>query len=393
MVPIEISWETAEEKTKSSDLSWEMLSYRIASKLTDPVCLFHESCRKFQVADDLFPNVSKIELLARKALIAFSALFYGALSTVLTVPGILFREAAIFIQKKPFLSEVSESKKKLGNDRKFTIYSWNICCVGGGYTLTDGGVVPWRERIDKIVKNIIEVDADVNCIYETLDTESAFYLREKLREKGYSHIYFNMGAKSVGTSSGILIASKFSVDNPHFEAFPQEMLVGRTKHAAKGFFSFDLVSQSKAFATVIATHLQHSEEPEFPTQEEVAARRLEMGEILKKVDKIKDRALILTGDLNLDEKEYEASSWKNIFEKGEDYQGKKTWGGDSFCAALVQKRASKALNLDHTLALKGSVASIRTTLVDAGYNAEKLSLNALSDHNGLYTEVIVHEKL
>src|SRR5690606_8728250 len=109
-------------------------------------------------------------------------------------------------------------------------------------------------------------------IYETFDTKSAFLLAEKLKEKGYTHFYFNIGPQALGVSSGIFVASKYEIGQPEFTRFPKETLVGRTKAAAKGIFAFDLKSHGKSFARIHATHLQHSEECSHPTQEERSGR-------------------------------------------------------------------------------------------------------------------------
>ena len=52
----------------------------------------------------------------------------------------------------------------------------------------------------------------------------------------------------------------------------------------------------------------------------------------------------MTGDLNLDDKEYRNSTWKESFFKHDLYEGY-TWGGDEFYATLVGgKKISPPLN-------------------------------------------------
>jgi endonuclease/exonuclease/phosphatase family metal-dependent hydrolase len=179
------------------------------------------------------------------------------------------------------------------------------------------------------------------------------------------------------------------ISNPEFTPFSQDMLIGRTKNAAKGIFSFDLESGGLSFAKIISTHLQHSEEPAFPTEDERLARSRQMEILSAKALSVKDSCVIVTGDLNLCDEEYHASSWSPLFEKGAIYTDK-TWDGDAFCAILTGKRISSALNLDHTMALKGSVLSLQTELVETGYNAELFKEKALSDHKGLLSTVTLH---
>lgn len=231
----------------------------------------------------------------------------------------------------------------------------------------------------------------VNCLYETFDVNAAFHICEQLKQRGYNDFYFNIGPKAVGVSSGILIGSKYKIHNPAFSPFPQDSLVGRTKNAAKGVFSFDLQGRrGENFARIYATHLQHSEEPAFPTAEEVEARRKQMQIIVDKIDVVRDRCIVVTGDLNLDDEEYRDSSWQDRFQKGDPFgDGLKTWGGDEFCARLVGKRVSGPLNLDHTMVLNGTAHSIETSLVETGYDPAVFKEGVLSDHDGLFSTITV----
>ena len=111
---------------------------------------------------------------------------------------------------------------------------------------------------------------------------------------------------------------------------------------------------------------------------------------MQKVNSVRDRCVILTGDLNLDDEEYQASDWKNGFIKGDQFKDHFTWGGDQFCATLVgDKKVSGPLNLDHTMYKKETAQSIETTLVKTGYEPSRFKLEALSDHEGLLSVVHV----
>ncbi|MBX9922805.1 MAG: hypothetical protein K2Y01_01725 [Rhabdochlamydiaceae bacterium] len=174
------------------------------------------------------------------------------------------------------------------------------------------------------------------------------------------------------------------------------MLIGRTKNSGKGAFAFNVESQGKAFAT----HMQHSEEPQFPTIEEVNARKMQMDLILKKITETTNRCVILTGDLNLDDQEYKSSNWKHFFYKEDEYKQKccfrkgnqfqipqRTWGGDGFYADFRGKNILGPLNLDHTMLLKGSACSIHTSLVNTEFDCKKFKKEALSDHAGLFSQI------
>jgi len=363
--------------------------FQAASYLTDPICKAHECFRRIFVVDALNPADSLLVNLSRKLFLGFSAFVFALSAIFTTLPGVALRGTATHLQSEPYIYQKGAFiNQRLSQDLTFTLLSWNVCFVGGGYSITDGGVVPWEDRIDAIIEQIIAKDADVNCIYETYDTRSAIYLAQKLKERGYAHCYFDIGAKTIGVSSGILIASKYEVKNPEFTLFPIDTLVGRTKNAAKGVFAFDLASEGKSFARIFSTHLQHSEEPEFPTADELAGRKSQMEIIMSKVNQVEDLCVVVTGDLNLDDGEYLASEWSHRFEKGDEFEGK-TWGGDGFCAKLIDssKRISNPLNLDHTMVLKGTAQNIRTTVVETGFDGAQFNKDALSDHKGLYSEI------
>lgn len=381
------------EESSSSLLTNQIVRivFHVASYLTDPVCKVHEYYRRLAVVDPLNPTAYKISNLIRKVALCVGIMGWASLSVVTSLPGIGLRALGSYLQKEPFIHvQGSEEPKSLPADRSFSLLSWNICCVGAGYSISDGGVLPWSFRIDGVIEKIVEKDADVNCLYETFDSKSAFYICEQLKQRGYNHFYFNIGPKAVGVSSGILIASKYKIHNPEFSPYPQDSLVGRTKNAAKGVFSFNLMSRGEHFARIYSTHLQHSEEPQFPTAEEVEARRKQMQIVVGKVNTIRDRCVVVTGDLNLDDEEYRNSSWQARFQKGDQFgDGLKTWGGDEFCARLVDKRVSGSLNLDHTMVLNGTARAIETSLVETGYDPAVFKEGVLSDHGGLFSKIFV----
>jgi endonuclease/exonuclease/phosphatase family metal-dependent hydrolase len=375
----------------SSNKGWQgylpdvkKIAFQTASYLTDPACKSHEFFRRFQVVDHLNPGSYVVVNWVRKFFLGLGVVGFASLAAVTTLPAMLLRNLACRLQRVPFIYlEGGLKAKTVGN--AFTLFSWNICGVGAGYAISDGGVIPWPFRIEGIIKKIQEKNADVICLSEVMDIKTGLHIYEAIK-KDYCHFYLNIGPRTIGISSGLFIASKFAIKHPEFTPFPKEMLVGRTKNAEKGVFAFDVQSAGKAFARIFSTHLQHSEICSSPTQEEQCARKDEMKLIMDKINVVWDRAVVLTGDLNLDDKEYETSSWVSKFEKGASHI-EHTWGGDEFYAKLVQKEVSTALNLDHTAVLVSSASGIETTVVQVGYDPKSLTNEALSDHSGLYTTI------
>jgi hypothetical protein len=248
------------------EMQLKSLVFKAASYLTDPVCTSHELLRRIQVVDALHPMAYKISNFARKAFLGLGLAVCACFAWT-ALGGIALRYLAVKLQNQPYIYYQGNAVEKSLPSSGISLLSWNICCNSGGYSISDAGVVPWAFRIDAVVQKIKEADADVLSLTEVFDPRSAFYLYEQLKDD-YSHFYFNIGPRAIGVSSGIFIASKFEIKNPNFLPFPKEMLIGRTKNAEKGVFSFDL-----PFATIFSTHLQHSEECAYPTDEEVLARK------------------------------------------------------------------------------------------------------------------------
>ncbi len=351
------------------------LLFRIASYLTDPICKAHEFYMRASVT-------SKI-LLKNAFYVAAVAHFF--LAGITTSPGILFRFIGNRIQRQSFICWQGKDAKILPKDKKITISSWNICCMVAGFAFGEN-LVPWSFRIDRIIDDLVKKDADVNCLYETFDASAAFYITKRLKAHGYKHFYFNIGSRALGVSSGIMIASKYKVEEPEFTVFAQDTLLGPTKFSSKGVFAFTLTSKSRLFARIYATHLQHSDIAQQPKKDEINARKKQMELIGREVDKYREKhpniCLLVTGDLNLDDKEFAQLKLGDIYDKGE-VKGPETFGGNI-------SQGTGPLNLDHTMAVKGSVASVRSS-VDQTNNYNPLGLqgaeNAPSDHKLLYTEV------
>lgn len=361
--------------------------FYLAAILTDPVCKAHEYYTLFVHSDSIYPDLPHIDRVATKVAFFAHILFFGSLAIISTLPGVALRYLIINLQDNPFNHLEGRAREKKFGGNEFSLLSWNICCSLGGYVYTDAGVTNWPSRIDAIVDKIKEQDADVLCLYELFDAEASMKLYKELKDQ-YAHFYINIGPRTIGASSGLFVASKFPIHDPHFVAFPKDMLVGRTQFSEKGIFSFGVGTPDQPKARIFTTHLQHSEEVDFETDQEINARKEEMDLVMGEISKIRGQTVILTGDLNLDDEEYEESLWHNQFEK-KVTSSKKTWGGDAFCAGLVEKRPSPPLNLDHTLLLKDSGARIETRILPTGFQGDQFKPAALSDHSGLHSIIRV----
>ncbi|AYV82830.1 MAG: hypothetical protein Hyperionvirus2_198 [Hyperionvirus sp.] len=112
-----------------------------------------------------------------------------------------------------------------------------------------------------------------------------------------------------------------------------------------------------------------------------------MNLFVEHISNTKNESVVVVGDFNLDDKEYGESKWGDNFVESKYDTDMKTWGGDAYCAALLNKKISEPSNLDHALIRKGGSSTIITTIIDNCYNPEKLDMFALSDHAGLKSMV------
>lgn len=362
-------------------------TFLLGSYLTEPLCKGHESYRKISLVNELHPEASKTENLSRKFFLVLRVFGWGSLGLLTTLPGILLRKAAASSEKEPFIEVKGATAKDLPEDRQISLLSWNVCCVGAGYPITDGGVMPREYRYDAIIEKIVETDADVNCLYEVFDVVTAEYFKNELKKQGYTHFYYNIGPRAIGVSSALFVASKYEIGDPEFTAFPKSSLVGRTKNSEKGVFAFSVMDGDQSVVRILTTHLQHSETPGAPAGNEIRGRKDQIEIIQGIADKILV-PVIITGDLNMDDSELDTLECLEAFSKGDLDLDKKTWGGDQWCARSVGKwESDKGQNLDHVLA-RGVELTTRIAF-ETGYDQTVFKKEAISDHEPLLSTFIV----
>jgi len=365
-----------------SKLPIEIMAYTLSSILMDPLGNIHCLFKQRLIIDILYPNTGWFQIIKN-----WIKIFLCAILIVLVMPfGSIYRFILFLFYYKKFIYKSTDAKQKILTNN-FTMLSWNVCCIPGGYAITDGGITPWSNRIDWIIDTIKSKNADIICLQEIFDIQTANILTDKLGND-YCYFYVNIGPKLIGLSSGLFVASKFNIDGADFYPFGNAALNGRAKFSNKGFFYFSIASNNNKKIGIYATHLQHSEIPAEPTKKEIIARQIEMDMIIQKMsDNInQDDMIVLTGDLNMDDNENEQSDWYTLFDKGIVEPGL-TWGGDYFCAGLTGRVASPAMNLDHTMVLGNSDIKIKTSLIETGFDSNKFKLDAMSDHKGLFSNI------
>ncbi len=148
--------------------------------------------------------------------------------------------------------------KVLPADRKVTVLSWNICCFSGGLPMLYGGVRPWPERMEGIVREILDLNSDIVCLQEVFSEEAIHALYKRLKEK-YAFFYLNIGPREYSfdpeklgkLSSGLFVASKYLLEDPSF--YPYDLSKGETELVRRyGIFMANLSDR----LCVCTTHLQ-----------------------------------------------------------------------------------------------------------------------------------------
>ena len=106
---------------------------RLASWLNDPICKVHEFYRRSQVLDSLYPNLDSIEEVKIRAFHYLAIIGFGVLALITTLPGVLLRGLVVHLQNEPYIEvKTNVPFKELTDEKKWSLLSWNICCVAGG---------------------------------------------------------------------------------------------------------------------------------------------------------------------------------------------------------------------------------------------------------------------
>lgn len=369
---------------------------KIASYLTDPVCKVREYFYSFYTLNQ---TCRTTEQKARKvAFLALGIAICAALTPFTAPVGIALRGVVTAFESKPFIYlEKGKIGKILPEDKKITMVSHNQCYMPAGYSITDGQVTPPsdKERMNDNIREIKKLNPDIICLYEVPDICDASYLTSQLAE--YSFFIPVAGVRAMGPSSMMYVASKYKIveNSIEFTPFVKGLEVtGRAQFSEKGVLSFDIKSQhdKTAFATVISTHLQHSEIPAAAEDNEKLSRTAQMDKIVRLIQNVQpDKNIIFTGDLNQSEEELNRFLQERQIDwlrRDNQILGKQTWGGDRWCAKLMNKRASGPQVLDYTF-IAGKALAITTQILGTGYCESEFKPKARSDHNLLFSTITV----
>jgi len=328
--------------------------------------------------------------------IAPFAFITGQLSTV---P----RYLSYVLRKTPYHHLRGEASPISTDKMMFSFFDLNICFLPGELPQLFGGVSSIPERIDPLIELIKSVDADVICLYEVFEVDAAYILFEKLKDQYYD-FYIDIGPDLLDFNSGLFVASKYKLKDPHFKAFNYPHMQEEMK---KGYFDFLVMSNDQIKAHFYTTHLQ----PYRKAQDEVV-REAELNEILSAIKTAEQEnvsyPVILCGDMNIPwgTEEYTKSSLfnnkilHNAYLQGKIKVDKNNRTYTSYMedfrfnnvGALLMREEYKTWYsevIDYVLLYnktdKMEVSTIRVDAFDTD-NPE----TAISDHHGLYTTVKIH---
>lgn len=376
----------------------KITALRAASYLTEPICKVREYFYTLYILNETCKNTAQ---KVTKALFLTLGIFAFSLLTPFTAPvGALLRGMVTTFEAKPYIYLERDGKgKMLPKNKKITLVSHNSCYMPAGYCITDGQVTPPsdKKRMHANIQKMKELNPDIVCLYEVPDICDADYISSQLPE--YPFLIPVSGVRAIGPSSMMYIASKYAIAKDSIEFIPfvkGTELTGRAQYSEKGVLSFDITSQGSKdpFATIISTHLQHSEVPANPEDTDKKARAAQMNKIAKQIQaKIKQKgAVIFTGDLNQEESELNAFLRHHQIDwlrRDPSVKGKPTWGGDKWCAKLMEKPSSGALVLDYTL-IAGRATAISTRVIGTGYSGLEFRPEATSDHDLLFSTITIN---
>lgn len=371
----------------------KLASLKIASYLTEPICKVREYFYTFYILDKTCQTTA--QKVMKKVLLTLGILVCALLTPFTAPAGAAIRGLVAIVESKPFIYlEKARIGKKMPENRQVTLVSHNQCYMPAGFSITDGHVMPpSKERMDANIKQIKTFDPDILCLYEVPDICNADYLSSQLQE--YPFIIPVAGIRAIGPSSMMYVASKYEIVKDSIEFIPfvkGTEITGRAQFSEKGFLSFEIKSQDQdtPFATVISTHLQHSEISNRPEPDDVKARAKQMQKIIEQIRKKLRYNVIFTGDLNQEEAELQFQQNIGLLRRDLKIVGQPTWGGDQWSAMLMGKPASGPLVLDYTL-IAGQTQAISTRVIQTGYSGLEFRPNALSDHYFLSSQITISD--
>ena len=185
----------------------------------------------------------------------------------------------------------------------FTLMTWNVCSIAGGFSLSTGGMEHWSRRIDSMIALINENDPDVLCLQEVQDTAFFNALFERLRDN-YSVCYTFLGLHPIKAYSGVVVFSRITGS---FDFYPFAEATGSASWENKGVARLIIADEMQLYFT----HLQHGSAL---SDEVVRVRKSQLEQIIALMNTV-DLPAILAGDMNINRtsREFRSSPLSSAF--------------------------------------------------------------------------------
>lgn len=144
-----------------------------------------------------------------------------------------------------------ESDKRV---EKLKICTFNACLMPEWVqVLMPPGYRLPRERIQAAAQGILKQDIDVLCMQEMFDQEAAKEFIELLKNQ-YPYIVYNFNHSSLKIGSGLLIASRFPIENP--QCWEHVNKIGTERFSRKGSMALTIRLSGNQKICLFNTHLE-----------------------------------------------------------------------------------------------------------------------------------------
>jgi endonuclease/exonuclease/phosphatase family metal-dependent hydrolase len=173
-------------------------------------------------------GIRALIVLGALASLVFAGTYILLTAVVLSAGSKLFKAAAVYFQKNGFTHIRGNGPEKILKKGEATVMTWNLRGHGGGLHYSEGGVVHWRSRIDRITDSIKAEDPDVIVLQEIYDTALMESLVSKL-ESQYAHFYTHLG------ETGCMVITKCAV-----HSFTHNQFSSTDEKVKRGFETIEI---------------------------------------------------------------------------------------------------------------------------------------------------------
>lgn len=308
--------------------------------------------------------------------------------------GCALKLAARYIDRRDYLHMQVGEPQAFNGDR-LNVVSANICAFGAGFSYVCGGLIPFNQRVDRLVTALTQPEAgskspDVLMLQEVWGQSEAQALIDRLSRLGYCEFYFSIGDGSISPGSALFVASRHKLENPKMQRFDG---IG-TFDMQRCYFSVELPHSSDEGRKVrlMTTHPAPSKDDLDPKPQDKALRRAQLKQVFKDIKK--GERVILAGDFNMMPEELD-----NVLSQEASHLLMKK--GDNKSATCTQNLGNiysndpevEDVRLDYMLTQGLDEGDVQERIISLYKNSDKESSvdtqTALSDHHAVSLSVKV----